>query len=322
MKTSLLLPSVLLSVVLLNAQEHTEKKKYYCAPCGCENDDKVFEEPGTCPACKMHLLEIGTFNFHLGSVFKNELIVYLSNKKDNKENLFYRNLKTAAEKLIGQGSSPQFSPDGKTIVFTQGENSLLMYHVRTDSVTKLNSTINLPSIQTPSWNSSGTTIIFSAGTFPNIGIYELIVETGTLQQIITSEGLRYAAVASPDGKILAYRCVKGNEKERQKGIAVYDRLTKEERYVCTIGEYCTWAPDGKQLAFHWPDSSHHFCIYTVNLDGTALKKIAGAENANYELPFWSSDGKTIYFQTNKRNGNWEIWSMNIDGSDQKPIIWQ
>ena len=80
-----------------------------------------------------------------------------------------------------------------------------------------------------------------------------------------------------------------------------------------------WSPDGKQLAFHWPDSSD-FCIYTVNRDGSGLKRIALTRGSDNELPTWSPDGKKIFFQTNKRRGNWEIWSMNVDGSDQKLVL--
>lgn len=30
-------------------------EEYVCPPCGCDNDDKVFDEPGYCPLCDMQL---------------------------------------------------------------------------------------------------------------------------------------------------------------------------------------------------------------------------------------------------------------------------
>lgn len=33
------------------------KKLYVCSPCGCSKDDDSFEQPGTCPACGMALVE-------------------------------------------------------------------------------------------------------------------------------------------------------------------------------------------------------------------------------------------------------------------------
>lgn len=34
-----------------------DKKQYVCPPCGCNHDGEVHNEPGTCPACNMALVE-------------------------------------------------------------------------------------------------------------------------------------------------------------------------------------------------------------------------------------------------------------------------
>lgn len=34
-----------------------DQKQYLCPPCGCSQDEDVFKEPGTCPACHMTLIE-------------------------------------------------------------------------------------------------------------------------------------------------------------------------------------------------------------------------------------------------------------------------
>ena len=174
--------------------------------------------------------------------------------------------------------------------------------------------------QTPCWAANGREIYFAAGEFPSTGIYKLNLTSGNIDSISTSAGLRYAPASSPDGKRIAYRCrIVRSENDIQRGIALYDLETNVEKFITSIGEYCTWSPDGKQLAFHWPDSSD-FCIYTVNRDGSGLKRIAFTRGSDNELPTWSPDGKKIFFQTNRRRGNWEIWSMNVDGSDQKLVL--
>lgn len=35
----------------------TEKKPYVCPPCGCSQDEEIFEQAGACPACQMKLVE-------------------------------------------------------------------------------------------------------------------------------------------------------------------------------------------------------------------------------------------------------------------------
>jgi uncharacterized protein (TIGR01244 family) len=38
-------------------QQTAEKKAYVCPPCGCAQDEEVFAQPGSCPACGMALIE-------------------------------------------------------------------------------------------------------------------------------------------------------------------------------------------------------------------------------------------------------------------------
>lgn len=37
-----------------------QAKAYVCPPCGCDQHDKTFKEPGACPACQMVLIEATT----------------------------------------------------------------------------------------------------------------------------------------------------------------------------------------------------------------------------------------------------------------------
>lgn len=311
----------LLVVINSFAQKNTAKKiQYYCSPCGCNNDGKLLDTGGKCSACGMRLIEVGKFNYEIGSVSSNGIIVFTSNK-EGKNNLYYKKIGSSEkEKKIGEGSGGQISPDGKRIMFSKNEGSIYVYDVVKGSTTETGSKIRLENLQTPSWFSNNS-IIFSAGKFPNLVVYTTNLDDLKTDTLIGSEGLRYGCKLSPGGNKIAYRCGKGTPPDIQKGIAVYDLSTHEEKFISNIGEYATWSPDNKSLAFHWPDSSD-FCIYTVMADGTSLKKIAGIKHNDCELPIWSADGKKIYFQTNRRNGNWEIWVMNNDGSDQRPLIWE
>lgn len=111
-----------------------------------------------------------------------------------------------------------------------------------------------------------------------------------------------------------------NDSSFKRGLAIYDMADHSEKYITSIGEYPSWSPDGKQLAFHWKGDKN-FAIFTVNADGSGLKKIAEDNDGDCELPVWSGDGRKVFFQTNRRHGNWEIWTMNVDGTGQKPFIW-
>ncbi|MEW6127817.1 MAG: sulfur transferase domain-containing protein [Acidobacteriota bacterium] len=54
---SLFLIILLASVATFSAVQTTATKPYVCPPCGCKQDDEVFEQPGNCPDCHMVLVE-------------------------------------------------------------------------------------------------------------------------------------------------------------------------------------------------------------------------------------------------------------------------
>lgn len=299
----------------------TKALGFYCAPCGCKYDDTTFNAAGKCPDCKMTLLKSGTYNYEGASVSSNGQLAYTSNKKNNKKLTYYRPLNSPeAEQVLDAGGMPLLSKDGKKILMEAEGNKILIYNLATNSKTTIGPELNLSNLQTPSWDHEYKNIFFCAGDFPKIGIYLYDVKERSVKPLLTDSAMRYGVRASPDGKMIAYRCAKGNpEKGMTKGIAVYNLTTGEEKHITTIGEYPTWSPDSKRLAFHWTNQGA-FSIYTVNADGTDLKQLTETGNGSAELPSWSFDGKKIYFQTNRRQGNWEIWTMDVDGKDQKPLI--
>ena len=308
-------------IIVCLAQCQTAKKNtYYCSPCGCELDGKLFDSPGKCPKCSMHLIPTGTYNYESPVVSKSGMLIYSSNKLNNKKQIFVCSLQSINKCLsIGEGGLPQLSPNEKSILFDRND-SLFVYELREKKLIHVSKNIGLVKPQTPCWSADGKEIYFAAGEFPSTGIYRLNLLSRKIDSLITFPGLRYAPASSPDGKKIAYRCrIAKTDNDVQRGIAIYDLNTKEEKFISNIGEYCTWSPDSKQFAFHWPDSSD-FCIYTVNADGSGLKRIAFTRGSDNELPTWSPDGKKIYFQSNRRRGNWEIWVMNVDGSDQKQLL--
>lgn len=301
------------------AQQQIAKAEYFCAPCDCKNDGSVFNKPGECPLCGMKLQQVGTFNYEMPAISADgEMIAFKSLKPDNTGRIFYKE-NSGNIKMVGEGSMPQISFDKKYIVYEGNNNKILLYKIYGDSIIDISP--NLPGLQSPAWDPSGN-LIFAAGTFPDIGIYRMNVDDKKFTALNTTQGMRYGCKFSYDGKKIAYRCVQRmSDSTLKKGIAVYDVSTGKEEFITNIGEYCTWSPDGKQLAFHWRGDKY-FAIYIINADGTDLKKIAEDKNGDSELPVWSANGKNLFFQTNRRRGNWEIWVMNTDGTNQKPFIWE
>ncbi len=113
---------------------------------------------------------------------------------------------------------------------------------------------------------------------------------------ITSDGnlLRYSAVASPDGKWLAYDDLESN-------MYVLNIATGASKKISTNQEGIwdfSWSPDSKWLAFVQTASNTMAQIKVYNvIDGSSFDLTT--DRANSFSPKWSPDGKFIYFLSDR-----------------------
>lgn len=79
------------------------------------------------------------------------------------------------------------------------------------------------------------------------------------------------------------------------------------------------SPDGRKLTFI-RGGGNNAEIYTVNIDGSNLKRLT--QNEVYEgYPRWSPDGTKIAFGRRSGDGSkFEIWIMDADGTNAKKIV--
>lgn len=76
------------------------------------------------------------------------------------------------------------------------------------------------------------------------------------------------------------------------------------------------SPDGKKLVFQCDSDGHdRYAIWTMNVDGTELKRITQKEGL---YPNWSPDGKTVIF-SGRRNGTWEILTVPATGGAERNL---
>jgi rhodanese-related sulfurtransferase len=65
-----------LLIVTLPALRPTQKNEYTCMPCGNDCDKTVYSEPGTCPVCKMQLVDKSTIHFN--NIQSDEICQYIA----------------------------------------------------------------------------------------------------------------------------------------------------------------------------------------------------------------------------------------------------
>ena len=212
--------------------------------------------------------------------------------------------------------SPQWSPDGRKILFVTGRNGNFdVYEMNADGTGQKNLTgDNDQADGAPSWSRDGNNIAFSRRIDGQKQIFIMDAGGGNLKRVINDATNNELPWWSPDGSQLVF------QSDRDGNWEIYtvsvdgelDQLTDNAADDLSPD----WSPDGSRLAFSSNRNGKQH-IYVMNVDGSALAQITNSQAEDTE-PAWAPDGKQIVFSS-LRDGNKEIYAMNADGSNPRRL---
>jgi TolB protein len=245
-------------------------------------------------------------------------IAYVSRQSGNKEIVIMNWDGHNQVQLTRNGSinlNPDFSPDGRELIFTS-------YKRRNPDLYKraLSSTVEIPVSKrkglniTGTWSPDGSRIALALSKDGNSEIYTLARDGSKPTRLTDTLAIEVSPVWSPDGSSIAF---------------VSDRLGKPQifmmnanganvRRLTTSGGYNVnprWSPKGDKIAYARMQGGG-FQIYTINTDGTGDTQLTTAGSS--ENPAWSPDGRFITFSS-RRGGVEAIYVMRNDGSGQTRV---
>ena len=86
-------------------------------------------------------------------------------------------------------------------------------------------------------------------------------------------------------------------------LKIFDETTQTSRIVLREGRFFTpaWSPDGKQIAFSYPNSDGSYDLAVVNPDGTGGRILTNTPRYDELGPRWSPDGTRLTFAYSKRD---------------------
>jgi len=230
--------------------------------------------------------------------------------------------------------APQFSPNGKRIIFGRLETNSFLWTMRTNGTQQLNLTAgDVSSASYPAYRPDGKRIAFNYG---DLGIYSLDPSGANPVPLAPGTAEPENATAtfadwSPDGKRVVFqRCVNGPPSDsRICRIAIVNSDGSGFKYLTTgippglfggsVDDYRPeFSPDGTRIVFAREFSGGDWDIFLINADGSGLLGLTLTDPLFEFGPSFSPDGKSIAFTRDLGGSgadNYDIFVMNADGSN-------
>jgi Tol biopolymer transport system component len=218
----------------------------------------------------------------------------------------------------GRVTSPVWTPDGRTTLFTrrEGAGSHSLWRVNLTGNRQIEPLpIAADSSSSMTLSHSGTKIVYTRES-SNLNIWAVDLNSaatnraGRTRPLIASTSEEDNPQFSPDGQHIAYQSSRSGKTE----VWVCDRDGSNSRQLtnmaAVISGFARWSPDGKKVVFHSrPNGSAS--LYVIDAAGGTPKRLT-SETGNDISPSWSHDGKWIYFAS-RRTGELCIWKMPAGG---------
>lgn len=267
-----------------------------------------------------------------------KFLAFASTRHARKPDIYMKGVGSAAVTQLTSDSAsdiqPEFSPDGKRIVFASdrsGNFDIWMMTLNGSQATQL--TREPAQDVHPTWAPDGQRIAYCSMN-PRSGQWELWVldlrEPGARKFI----GYGLYPRWSPTEDVIVY------QRARERGQHLFSiwtlRLVNgEPRFPTEVSASATeaqilptFSPDGRSIVFcaiGGPANSPQRAapaesdLWMVNVDGSEPVRLTEGQGTNYS-PFWAKDGRTYF--TSTRGGRETIWSvrpvMDVTATRQAP----
>jgi len=183
----------------------------------------------------------------------------------------------------GIGSTPDFSPDGKWLLFSaskDGNTDIYIYNIDKQTTNRLTHHIAIDT--SPRFSPNGKEIVFTSDRYGAPRIYAMDRDGLNIRRLNTQGSYNDSPVWSPDGSRIAYVAMYNNKFD----IFIYN-IAENKNIRLTNGtgssEYPSWSPDGRRIVFS-SSRTGSWQLVSMNINGSGLIQLTN--EGNNTCPFW------------------------------------
>ncbi len=210
---------------------------------------------------------------------------------------------------------PEFSPDGKSILFTSNKSGRgKMWIMGADGSNPRLLVADEESESSPSWSPDGKRIAFLRTSGGQPDIWVAAADGSGAKRVTNDKEDERAPVWAPDGSRIGFLSGRAGAQDVwvvPSAGGASQQLTEKTNAADEMRWEVAWSPDSRQLAYV-SNRSEYFAddLWVVDVGSKVTRRLSVDVHV-MSPPVWSPDGKTIAFGAVPRSGFWHTDTSDI-----------